>query len=813
MAQTAASSGNNLETVIVTSTRQAQELSKVPLSVTAITNQELLDRGIKEFADTIKFTPGIQLNGNPDSGNNISIRGISSSAGASTTGIYLDDVPLQVRQVGYTAGALYPQLFDMERVEVLRGPQGTLFGAGSEGGTVRFIQPSPNFDESSGRALLELNGVEHGAVGYEAGIAYGGPINDKLAFRASVNFIHSGGWIDRLEGTTTVNDATGAAGINSWTFNPTGVYARNTNWRDAAGARAALAYRPIKDLTITFNLDAFYTHDHDNANSLWATTSNGPEHTFATPVFLPPATPDGFHTEIHAPVLGEGHNNMLVPYLNIDWTTDAFELISTSSYLRHAHLSWTDPTLGYGLGYYIWNGPQPGDHGLDYLTDHTDNYVQEVRLQSPNPDARFHWLAGFFYSHDKQVSLEDEGVNFIQNASSIYFVGKNDDPFPGTSAMLNAFGVNILPDLVTYVQLQSGLEKQIAGFAQVDYKVVPDLTLTVGGRLANDDLSVTTDQDGPENNLNAPYGSPCTTSGGCTPGQGEWAPAYVHNSLKANETTFTPKFGVSWQADDTDLFYATVAKGFRPGGALPRVPPVCDPALIALGFTDGNGNAVPPTSYGSDSVWSYELGAKNSFYDGRLAIAASAYQIDWDNIQTNISLAHCGYHITANLGKAQSKGFDIQFSARPFEGFTFSGAIGWNNTSFTTIPAPFHKGDAVPGGVPPWTASLSAEYDHPMGDYDPYVRGDYTWTSMPRLSGNYLPSYRTYDPLDVAPGARASANMRAGVRYQDWEVALFVNNLLDDSAPYSLNHTSDSGFFSTSYPKPRTMGIDLTKQL
>lgn len=811
-AQTAQSNGDgDIESVIVTATRQAEVLSKVPASVTAITNAQMQDRGIKEFADTIKFTPGIQLNGDSDSGNTISIRGISSSAGASTTGIYLDDVPLQVRQVGYSAGALFPQLFDMDRVEVLRGPQGTLFGAGSEGGTVRFIQPQPSFDASSGHALLETNTIEHGTMGYEGGVAYGGPIGDKWAYRISANFIHTGGWIDRLEGTTTVNDPTGAMGVDSWTFNPTKMYEADSNWRDAAGFRAALAFRPISNLTITASLNYFYTHDHDDVTTLWAATSDGSSGEFATPVFLPPSSPDGFHTPINAPVLNSGHNNMFVPYLNVDWTNDAFEVISTTSYLKHAHLTWNDPTIYYGTGYYIWDGPQPGDHGLDRFSDESDNYTEEVRVQSADADARFHWLAGIFYSHNKQVSFEQEGVNFIQNAPSIYFVSAADDPFPGTTAFLNAFGVpTTLPNSVTYVQTQNAIEQQLAGFAQIDYKILSDVTLTVGGRYSEDRLNISTVQNGAENNLNAPYGSPCTTVGGCIPGQGDWAPAYVNDSLKNTERTFTPKYGVQWQINDSDMVYATVSKGFRPGGALPRVPPVCNPDLVALGFTDSSGNAVSPTSYGPDTVWSYELGSKDSFFNNHLAVAGSIYRIDWNSIQTELDLPNCGYHITANLGKAESKGFDLQFSARPFEGFTFSGAFGWNNTSFTSIPAPYSKGDAVPGGTPPWTVALSAEYDMSIGDYDPYIRADYTFSSRPRLTGSYLPSFPTYDPYNTPPPERTTVNMRTGVRYREWELALFVNNLLDDHKPYSIDNLPDSGFYSTSYPVPRTIGLDLT---
>ena len=101
----------------------------------------------------------------------MTIRGVVGSVGAATTGVYIDDMPIQVRNIGTSAGTVLPTVFDLERVEVLRGPQGTLFGAGSEGGTVRFIQPQPNLQQSSGYARTEIANTQDGDVSYEAGLA------------------------------------------------------------------------------------------------------------------------------------------------------------------------------------------------------------------------------------------------------------------------------------------------------------------------------------------------------------------------------------------------------------------------------------------------------------------------------------------------------------------------------------------------------------------------------------------------------------------------------------------------------------------
>lgn len=201
------SGGTELQEIVVTATRSAESLSKVPISVAALTQEQLDERGVKQFDDVVRFTPGLSFNPGVTGSSDIAIRGISSPAGASTTGIYVDDVPIQVRQIGFAAGPSLPIIFDLERVEVLRGPQGTLFGAGSEGGAVRFIQPNPSLSSYSGHGRLEVATTDGGAESYEAGVAVGGPIiEDRLGFRVSALYRNEGGWIDRVPANLTVVD-------------------------------------------------------------------------------------------------------------------------------------------------------------------------------------------------------------------------------------------------------------------------------------------------------------------------------------------------------------------------------------------------------------------------------------------------------------------------------------------------------------------------------------------------------------------------------------------------------------------------------
>src|SRR5450432_1056066 len=190
-----------LEEIVVTATRREESISKVPISITALSQSDLDMKGIRDFSEMVRFTPGVAFD---TSGTNaISIRGISSSGGAGTTGIYIDDTPIQMRALGFNHDDTLPKTFDLYRVEVLRGPQGTLFGAGSEGGTVRYILTQPSVTKASTYARGEFSFTQYGEPSYEAGIAHGGPIIDgTLGFRASAWYRKDGGWIDRVDPTT-----------------------------------------------------------------------------------------------------------------------------------------------------------------------------------------------------------------------------------------------------------------------------------------------------------------------------------------------------------------------------------------------------------------------------------------------------------------------------------------------------------------------------------------------------------------------------------------------------------------------------------
>ncbi len=230
-----AGGAGQLQEIIVTATRRAEDISKVPISITAITQGTIDALGIKDFTDVAKYTPGVNID--TDRTNQISIRGIASSGGAATTAIYIDDTPVQSRA---DIDAL-PQAFDVDRIEVLRGPQGTLFGAGAEGGAVRYITTQPSVTKSDIYSRDELSYTQGGAANYSIGVAGGGPVIDNvLGFRATALVTHEGGWIDRVDSeslsmmTAAGNPATtplASPGTTSLTATPIGTRKSCCGWR------------------------------------------------------------------------------------------------------------------------------------------------------------------------------------------------------------------------------------------------------------------------------------------------------------------------------------------------------------------------------------------------------------------------------------------------------------------------------------------------------------------------------------------------------------------------------------------------------
>ena len=761
--------------IVVTAQRRSERLSRVPISVSAFTSQALEVRNIKSFADVAKFTPGVQFD---RARNDVSIRGISSQAGTGTTGVYIDDTPIQVRALGLNANNTLPNVFDLDRVEVLRGPQGTLFGAGSEGGTVRYITPQPSLDTYSVFARAEASGTEHGSPNYEAGVAVGGPlIKDVLGFRASGWYRRDGGYINRIDyqtGRTTERDA---------------------NYADTYVLRAALGWAPVEGLKITPSI--FYQdRKQHNYDAFWIGRSQ--RHSGG----LLSGTPDRQSDRDH----------FVLPAIKIDYERWGVHFVSNTSYYDRReivngysgtlyNLSLFQQLIGAGINF---NGDdnsanQIADPGRvlltptgialpefpDYtartfITNQQQNFTQEVRVQSSGT-GRLQWVAGVFYTDNRQLSQEEIRDPQLPQLIPLLF---------GVSLPDFSLGTDLLANGDSYINRTLGYDTQTAIFADATWEFVPRLKASVGLRYAWTKFRFTNIADGPQNL------------------------GFSNGSGGKKENPFTPKFNLSFQATPNDLYYATVSKGFRIGGANPPFPQsACQADLDALGITN------VPATYNSDSVWNYELGLKNKLLNRKVSVSASAFYLKWSNIQQANYLTSCGFQYTGNLGEVESKGFDAQISVNPVRALAIDVAFGYTEARYskTTLtggagsPALTTKGDTIPGVVP-WSLSLGAQYSFDVGGHDAFVRSDYEFASRnPYLTPTQDVSNATNDPALVNDPATNQWALRAGVTLGRMQAQAFVENLLDERPLLGLTHQDQfTQLFEARTLRPRTFGAALS---
>ena len=772
---TTVSKEGGLEQVTVTATKQAAiDVNKVPISISAYSQQDLDTHGAKDISDIAAITPGLNFSQQNNFGTpltNIEIRGIQSRTSAPTTAIYLDDTPLvgRANNVNIGANGAYPQVFDLDRVEVLRGPQGTLFGASSEGGAVRFITRQPSLTETSVYARTEFAQTESGDPNYEAGLAVGAPIVDgKAGFRASAWYRRQGGWVDRVQppigagAFTTAIDPTRPGGA---------VIESNANWIETKAARVAFAWAPTDWLQITpsvFYQDV-YNHDSGNYDLHFSNPGSG-DFAIAHSQRLPASDPS------------------VVSALRMEANRGDLSFTSITSHYSRRLQFHTDYTQY--QDYAFFGNPWPltgltGDFGTgNYETDQNVT-SEEFRVSSVSPEKRLQWLAGVYYEHAKQ-------------ADWVYVAHPN---LP--DLVLANFGVPIeqvlgvgpyLGEWVAFDEVHT-TDRSVALFANADYRVTDTLTATVGVRWVDAKSHTSLKFDGSFN-------------GG---------PGFFEGDEK--DTPFTPKFGLTWRPNDDSTYYLSIAKGYRVGGVNPQTNNAqqgCQTALATFGLT---GKLLQ--TYDPDSLWSYEIGAKNRWNDDRLELQTSAYHIKWSNIQQAAQITGCGFAAVFNLGTAVSNGFDLSLRARVTDSFKVGLQTAYTDAHYTSSEGKIvSDGDAIGGpaistgaAVPPWSVTGSAEYEFVIAG-----RNGYAWLEDAYHSANTGP-FSTHEPANIivfdpdlaADRASNMVNFRTGVRFTNSDVSLFVRNLGNAHPQQSLQHTNpgDPRFQAVTLT-PRTIGITAT---
>ncbi len=777
-----------LQEIVVTATRRDESMSKVPISVTALTEQAIDIRGIKDIQDVARFTPGVNIDNSGTS--NIAIRGIASSGGAGTTGIYIDDTPIQMRALAFNPDEALPQTFDLDRVEILRGPQGTLFGAGSEGGTVRYITTQPSLTKSSIYSRDEISYTEGGAPSYEAGVAAGTPLIDgTLGVRATVWYRRDGGFIDRIDPVTLGN-------VQS-----------NANYSDTMLVRLAAIWAPSDNWTVT---PSVYYQDRylNDVENYWPLYSN----------------PGSDHFVSANPTQRDAPDQFYLTALKAEGDLGFAKLISNTSYYHRHEVTGYDGTL-YNLGFYqtgvflnyLPNGSTtsamlPGTYPLldangvhlppgatNYrspasVTNGQQNLIQEIRLQSNDPSSRLTWTTGLFFNTDRQSYLEqiaDPNLNQLSLAAT----GQ-----PYTNFFVDPSGNPVTYDprfpVDSYFLQTQARDQQYALYGEGAYAFTDQWKVTLGARYSILKYDFQTLTGGPQL-----YLSPQSGAG------------------NVSETSFTPKANIDYQYDTNNLYYFTYAKGFRPGGANNPVPQ----AACATDFANFGIKEAPPT-YNSDTVDSFEVGAKNNF-DNRVKLASSVYYIHWNNIQQTVVPPICQISFISNLGQAVAKGMDVQAEVAVTDRFTVELATGYTDARYTqdsrlspSEASPIvSTGDAITGESnqpgAPFTASVGMQYNFRLLDHDSFMRVDDEYQSRPKWAGpGQDAATLQYDPANYFLSSTNFASVRTGTTFGGWQVSAFVDNLLDSHPVTNYNWSIDPGNGGSRLQRdftfrPRTMGL------
>ncbi len=725
----AAESDATLAEVVVTAQKVTENLREVPISVSVVDAAELQNQHITDIADLTRTVPNFSFtsNGNPG-GATLEMRGISSAAGASPVAIYLDDVSITQRTTSGSVGQPEPVLLDIQQVEVLRGPQGTLYGASAEAGVLKFRTNPVDLNAFEGSALAEVSGTEHGGLNYRANGVFNAPMVDgSLGIRLAAESDRNSGFIDRV---SPEDEALLGTRVND---------------NESSVARMSIESKPSEQLTVIASL--FYQR------SIYGSTNTV---TLGLPAL-----------ETSNVVPDNGANTLIVPSLSISYDTGWADFTSvTSDYTRNAPFNYdgtvfnsvyiaqcyleglcgSPPLLdlhGNQSGAQIAALPSPGIDGF-----FTRQFSQELRLNSKpyaSGGSPLTWVAGVYYQDSTDRLSDYEYIpGFNTQFTSLY----------GTAALNNLFG-GPLPDDLVFFGGYRFVEKQYSEFGDVTFHVNDALRFSAGLRYLTARLNVDRSAGGFFNGGDSSI------------------------ALTSKDHAITPKFSIEYDLNQQATGYVTASKGFRLGGPNTPVISFCDGDLAQLGLT------AAPASYGHDSLWNYEVGIK-ARPTARLSINSAIFYDKWSQLQQSISLPDCGSGFTTNLGAAKAYGAETDVTAIILEGLTATLSSGYTHANLTeAIPSMNIRAGARVEGVPDWSSNASLEYIKPFAaSVSGLVRANYSYvgTSHGTLVSSD-PDYErpSYDLVGASIGARVGG----------WEVSLFAKNLFNNEKIYQTPSHAD----------------------
>jgi outer membrane receptor protein involved in Fe transport len=862
--QAAAQSGDalGLEEVVVTAQRRSENIQNVPITVQALTTETLENLKVTTIDEFVKFLPNVQSTSVGPTHGNFSIRGLSLGAAIlqgggtvgqwPTVGLYLDDQAVQMPGRNLDVYAA-----DLERIEVLEGPQGTLFGAGAQAGVVRYITNKPKHDttEAYFRASYGVTSGGDDSTGLQGMLNL--PLGDKLAARIVAYNDSRGGYIDNVPGTFTRRSTDlglstrtgGRVPTDSVAIDNYKIARENFNPVTYKGARLGLSYDVNDDWNVLL-VQSF--QDIDSSGVFYSMP-------FASDCVDPSrestCTRGG---PSNAPVRGKPLKDYQVTVFNDSVTKDSFantaltisgkigdfDLVYSGSRLKRDNFiqgDYTNYARGLWGTYYQCTGFSGASVDKCYTPSsiwqniiENKNVSHELRFSTPT-EWKVSAVAGLFYEERKVNDQTDWLYKSVPECTvggpkSCFFALDPANTPKFANASFN--NPNRRNSSTGFFNDFKRTYEQKAAFLSLDWHVTDDLTVTAGTRYFEGFNQMLGGNVG--SFYCKQYGSGLSTVGGICTGPATGLAPYGTNLNNQAINSFTDdgfrsRLNVSWKATDDLLLYATWSEGFRPGGfnrgtsqVLPSVNRTTTPP------TQGPRQYQIPLFFKSDDLVNYEIGWKSTLMNNRVVFNGAIYQVKWDDVQAGIFAPQAGFGnltVSVNGPSYETKGIQMSVTALVSEGLTIDASAAYNKAELTNNPQFINNIPGSPnfgkpiteswvGGpvsvvnvfgvagdpaamAPEIQANVRARYEWTTGSFDYYSQLGVVYMDERNSAANRLQSYRLDSYTDLS--------LAAGVSKDNWTAELVVANLTNrDTDEF---YASSQFVETTNQARPRTISV------
>ena len=679
-----------LQEVVVSARRKDELLTAVPASVTAYTSDFLQRQNIRSFADyatripNLTFQYGQGANLLWSGSRTTTIRGV---AGEGTTAYYINDTPVP--------SSVSPQTLDLDRIEVLKGPQGTLFGASSMGGNLRFITRKPSLETSTGAVQMQGGGTRSGGFDFDGN--YQGnfvPVPGRVGVDAAFGYTHDSGCARRR-----FPDPSG-----QW------VVKDNQGRDDTFSGSVTIRAKVFDSLEASLNFIGQSAHLHGFP---------------AAYVPLPGYRPLSYTEDRLQDVQEYSNDHWALSSFVLNYAAAGFSVTSSTSFFRRRIEEKEDDTEG-TRHYFDSLGITTGNAGFYTLTTANQRLV----------------------THETRLSF-DEGrlLPHLSGIVGVFYQHTNSNSFVPIIPVQMLADAGIYPDNVgADSAINTADEKAL--FSELYFELVPKLTVTLGLR-----KYWMEQQANPGPNIGFLFGPE----------------PYTDPATRDRQSGLVPKTVVSYKVGDEGNIYASASKGFRAGGSNAALPDICAQDLANLGV-----DSQDIRRYRSDTLWSYEVGAKNRFHDGKLTATAAAFQINWSNIQQTAWLPTCTVSFVANAGKARIRGGELEIAGKPFADTPLSLQFGLGYTdAVLRDPGVLEQAPNTRlSQVPEWTGTISASYERPITrGIGFFAAADYSYTGTVSVADGDRGFYQR-QPFNIFNG-------NIGISFGRSQLLLYGKNLLD----------------------------------